>query len=189
MVCLWHCKLQCTKINCPHYKCGIMLVHVKAFDCNYENRCVLPVCFFLPPSWTSVYIPQVHKLVLAACSPYFKAMFTSNFKECHASEVTLRDVPSGHQPPYWLCLYLPYNSGREVCSSRPLDCDALSDGRGGQSVLWFPHQEPGAIKCHRHLEICRGDRLHRSAPSHTRVYQHSLQWGACPVDSVHRSVS
>lgn len=38
------------------------------------------------------YILQVHKLVLAACSPYFKAMFTSNFKECHASEVTLRDV-------------------------------------------------------------------------------------------------
>uniref|UniRef100_A0A672NPJ8 Kelch-like ECH-associated protein 1 n=2 Tax=Sinocyclocheilus grahami TaxID=75366 RepID=A0A672NPJ8_SINGR len=35
---------------------------------------------------------KVHKLVLAACSPYFKAMFTSNFKECHASEVTLRDV-------------------------------------------------------------------------------------------------
>ncbi|KAG9273767.1 kelch-like ECH-associated protein 1 [Astyanax mexicanus] len=35
---------------------------------------------------------KVHKLVLAACSPYFKAMFTSNFKECKASEITLRDV-------------------------------------------------------------------------------------------------
>ncbi|KAL2096987.1 hypothetical protein ACEWY4_006194 [Coilia grayii] len=35
---------------------------------------------------------KVHKLVLAACSPYFKAMFTSNFRECHASEVTLRDT-------------------------------------------------------------------------------------------------
>lgn len=35
---------------------------------------------------------KVHKLVLAACSPYFKAMFTSNFRECQASEVTLRDV-------------------------------------------------------------------------------------------------
>ncbi|XP_072544408.1 kelch-like ECH-associated protein 1A [Salminus brasiliensis] len=35
---------------------------------------------------------KVHKLVLAACSPYFKAMFTSNFKECQASEITLRDV-------------------------------------------------------------------------------------------------
>lgn len=34
----------------------------------------------------------MHKLVLAACSPYFKAMFTSNFTECQASEVTLRDV-------------------------------------------------------------------------------------------------
>lgn len=30
--------------------------------------------------------------MLAACSPYFKAMFTSNFRECQASEVTLRDV-------------------------------------------------------------------------------------------------
>ncbi|XP_057715942.1 kelch-like ECH-associated protein 1A isoform X2 [Corythoichthys intestinalis] len=35
---------------------------------------------------------KVHKLVLASCSPYFRAMFTSNFKECQASEVTLRDV-------------------------------------------------------------------------------------------------
>ncbi|XP_077476371.1 kelch-like ECH-associated protein 1A [Stigmatopora argus] len=35
---------------------------------------------------------KVHKLVLASCSPYFRAMFTSNFRECHASEVTLRDV-------------------------------------------------------------------------------------------------
>ncbi|KAG5847835.1 hypothetical protein ANANG_G00130420 [Anguilla anguilla] len=35
---------------------------------------------------------KVHKVVLAACSPYFKAMFTHNFRECHATEVTLRDV-------------------------------------------------------------------------------------------------
>ncbi|KAK1156959.1 kelch-like ECH-associated protein 1A isoform X1 [Acipenser oxyrinchus oxyrinchus] len=35
---------------------------------------------------------RVHKLVLASCSPYFKAMFTGDFKECHASEVTIRDV-------------------------------------------------------------------------------------------------
>ncbi|KAG7456793.1 hypothetical protein MATL_G00239830 [Megalops atlanticus] len=35
---------------------------------------------------------KVHKVVLASCSPYFKAMFTSNFRECQASEVTLRDV-------------------------------------------------------------------------------------------------
>lgn len=35
---------------------------------------------------------QVHKVVLASCSPYFRAMFTNNFRECHASEVTLRDV-------------------------------------------------------------------------------------------------
>ncbi|KAJ8271081.1 hypothetical protein GJAV_G00122520 [Gymnothorax javanicus] len=35
---------------------------------------------------------KVHKVVLASCSPYFKAMFTSNFKECHATEVTLRDI-------------------------------------------------------------------------------------------------
>ncbi|XP_057715941.1 kelch-like ECH-associated protein 1A isoform X1 [Corythoichthys intestinalis] len=37
-------------------------------------------------------VSKVHKLVLASCSPYFRAMFTSNFKECQASEVTLRDV-------------------------------------------------------------------------------------------------
>lgn len=35
---------------------------------------------------------MVHKVVLASCSPYFRAMFTSNFKECRAPEVTLRDV-------------------------------------------------------------------------------------------------
>ncbi|XP_069073040.1 kelch-like ECH-associated protein 1A [Pleurodeles waltl] len=35
---------------------------------------------------------QVHKLVLASCSPYFKAMFTNNFRECHAEEITIKDV-------------------------------------------------------------------------------------------------
>ncbi|XP_028994757.1 kelch-like ECH-associated protein 1A [Betta splendens] len=35
---------------------------------------------------------KVHKVVLAACSPYFRAMFTSSFKECDASEVTLCDA-------------------------------------------------------------------------------------------------
>ncbi|KAK7904777.1 hypothetical protein WMY93_017384 [Mugilogobius chulae] len=35
---------------------------------------------------------KVHKVVLASCSPYFRAMFTSHFRECDASEVTLRDV-------------------------------------------------------------------------------------------------
>ncbi|XP_061752147.1 kelch-like ECH-associated protein 1A isoform X2 [Nerophis ophidion] len=35
---------------------------------------------------------KVHKVVLASCSPYFRAMFSSSFKECQASEVTLRDV-------------------------------------------------------------------------------------------------
>lgn len=35
---------------------------------------------------------KVHKVVLASSSSYFRAMFTSNFKECGASEVTLRDV-------------------------------------------------------------------------------------------------
>lgn len=35
---------------------------------------------------------QVHKVVLASCSPYFRAMFTSSFRECCAPEVTLRDV-------------------------------------------------------------------------------------------------
>lgn len=35
---------------------------------------------------------QVHKVVLASCSPYFRAMFTSSFRERSAPEVTLRDV-------------------------------------------------------------------------------------------------
>lgn len=35
---------------------------------------------------------QVHKVVLASCSPYFRAMFTSSFRECSAPEVTLCDV-------------------------------------------------------------------------------------------------
>ncbi|XP_037551411.1 kelch-like ECH-associated protein 1A [Nematolebias whitei] len=35
---------------------------------------------------------KVHKVVLASCSAYFRAMFTRGFKECSASEVTLRDV-------------------------------------------------------------------------------------------------
>uniref|UniRef100_A0A3P9HXX4 Kelch-like ECH-associated protein 1a n=1 Tax=Oryzias latipes TaxID=8090 RepID=A0A3P9HXX4_ORYLA len=35
---------------------------------------------------------KVHRVVLASCSPYFRAMFTRGFKECSASEVTLCDV-------------------------------------------------------------------------------------------------
>ncbi|XP_023208693.1 kelch-like ECH-associated protein 1 [Xiphophorus maculatus] len=35
---------------------------------------------------------KVHKVVLASCSAFFRAMFTRGFKECSASEVTLRDV-------------------------------------------------------------------------------------------------
>nr|XP_020469725.1 kelch-like ECH-associated protein 1 isoform X1 [Monopterus albus] len=35
---------------------------------------------------------KVHRVVLASCSPYFRAMFTSSFRECSASEVTLCDV-------------------------------------------------------------------------------------------------
>ncbi|KAL4608091.1 kelch-like ECH-associated protein 1a-like [Arapaima gigas] len=35
---------------------------------------------------------KVHKVVLASCSSYFKAMFTNDFQESQASEVTLQDV-------------------------------------------------------------------------------------------------
>ncbi|CAN9502432.1 unnamed protein product [Ophioblennius macclurei] len=35
---------------------------------------------------------KVHKVVLASCSPYFRAMFTSSFRERSASEVNLPDV-------------------------------------------------------------------------------------------------
>ena len=36
----------------------------------------------------------VHRVVLAAASPYFQAMFTGGFKENHMSEITLNDVSS-----------------------------------------------------------------------------------------------
>ncbi|XP_047202057.1 kelch-like ECH-associated protein 1A [Girardinichthys multiradiatus] len=35
---------------------------------------------------------KVHKVVLASCSAFFRAMFTGGFKECKASEIDLRDV-------------------------------------------------------------------------------------------------
>ncbi|XP_016894831.1 kelch-like ECH-associated protein 1A isoform X1 [Cynoglossus semilaevis] len=35
---------------------------------------------------------KVHRVVLASCSPYFRAMFTSSFRERHATEITLPDV-------------------------------------------------------------------------------------------------
>ncbi|XP_075061432.1 kelch-like ECH-associated protein 1A isoform X2 [Mixophyes fleayi] len=33
-----------------------------------------------------------HKIVLASCSSFFRAMFTSNFRECYAKEVTIKDM-------------------------------------------------------------------------------------------------
>ncbi|OCU00689.1 kelch-like ECH-associated protein 1A [Xenopus laevis] len=35
---------------------------------------------------------HAHKIVLASCSPFFRAMFTNNFRECHAREVTIKDI-------------------------------------------------------------------------------------------------
>ncbi|XP_030074285.1 kelch-like ECH-associated protein 1 isoform X1 [Microcaecilia unicolor] len=35
---------------------------------------------------------HVHRVVLASCSPYFKAMFTSNFQECCAREISIQGV-------------------------------------------------------------------------------------------------
>ncbi|XP_075466944.1 kelch-like ECH-associated protein 1A [Ascaphus truei] len=35
---------------------------------------------------------NVHKVVLASCSAFFRAMFTNNFRECHAREITIKDV-------------------------------------------------------------------------------------------------
>ncbi|XP_018412987.1 PREDICTED: kelch-like ECH-associated protein 1 [Nanorana parkeri] len=33
-----------------------------------------------------------HKIVLASCSPFFRAMFTNNFRECHAKEIIIKDM-------------------------------------------------------------------------------------------------
>ncbi|XP_053558931.1 kelch-like ECH-associated protein 1A [Bombina bombina] len=35
---------------------------------------------------------HVHKIVLASCSSFFRAMFTNNFQECNAREVTVKDI-------------------------------------------------------------------------------------------------
>uniref|UniRef100_A0A8C5PAW0 BTB domain-containing protein n=1 Tax=Leptobrachium leishanense TaxID=445787 RepID=A0A8C5PAW0_9ANUR len=35
---------------------------------------------------------HVHKVVLASCSSFFRAMFTNNFRECHAREVIIKDI-------------------------------------------------------------------------------------------------
>ncbi|XP_068127299.1 kelch-like ECH-associated protein 1A [Hyperolius riggenbachi] len=34
----------------------------------------------------------VHKIVLASCSSFFKAMFTNNFRECNAKEIIIKDI-------------------------------------------------------------------------------------------------
>ncbi|XP_063313384.1 kelch-like ECH-associated protein 1A [Pelobates fuscus] len=35
---------------------------------------------------------HVHRVVLASCSSFFRAMFTNNFRECNAREVTIKDI-------------------------------------------------------------------------------------------------
>lgn len=57
-------------------------VCVSVFDPVHSFSFLLNTCVWF----------QVHKVVLASCSAYFRAMFTQGFKECSASEVTLRDV-------------------------------------------------------------------------------------------------
>ena len=48
-----------------------------------------------------------HRVVLAAASPYFQAMFTGGFKENQMSEITLNDISS---------------EGTEMCSGCYLHC-------------------------------------------------------------------
>ncbi|XP_040178673.1 kelch-like ECH-associated protein 1A isoform X1 [Rana temporaria] len=33
-----------------------------------------------------------HRIVLASCSPFFRAMFSNNFRECQAKEITIKDM-------------------------------------------------------------------------------------------------
>lgn len=33
-----------------------------------------------------------HRIVLASCSPFFRAMFSNNFRECQAKEITIKDL-------------------------------------------------------------------------------------------------
>lgn len=33
-----------------------------------------------------------HRVVLASCSPFFRAMFSNNFRECQAKEITIKDM-------------------------------------------------------------------------------------------------
>lgn len=66
------------------------------FKVRHQTPCVTPwmtVATGRMDRTTSASVStQVHKVVLASCSPYFRAMFTSSFRECSAPEVTLRDV-------------------------------------------------------------------------------------------------
>ena len=38
---------------------------------------------------------QAHRIVLSSCSPYFRAMFTSNLAESKQDKVSLYDVDAG----------------------------------------------------------------------------------------------
>lgn len=67
---------------------------VRAFETMDEFRknkqlCDIKICVKYKDQEEEFF---VHKIVLASCSSYFKAMFTNEFKECHAPEITIQDV-------------------------------------------------------------------------------------------------
>ena len=72
-----------------------------------------------------------HRVILAACSPYFRAMFTGELTESRQSEITIRDMDETGMATY--SMFLQFGFRREESSI----CEKINDPSWGRMISMY----------------------------------------------------